>query len=225
MTSTATDFRPSTGWLALALAAACLAPAQAQQVFRIVGPDGKVTFSDRPPAAGTTGTAAGAANTAAGGGAGAAGGLAALPFELRQIVGKYPVTLYTSDNCAPCASARSLLTTRGVPFAEKTVSTADDNQALRRISGEASLPFATIGSQQLKGFSDVEWTQYLNAAGYPPSSLLPASYRTPAAVPLVRATEAPAGAPSAAAAPATVVVRPTPRAVEPPVSNPPGIRF
>ena len=33
----------------LLLAAACSFSAQAQQIFRIVGPDGKVTFSDRPP--------------------------------------------------------------------------------------------------------------------------------------------------------------------------------
>lgn len=224
MTSTATDFRSSSGWLALALAVACLAPAQAQQVFRIVGPDGKVTFSDRPPAAGNAGNAGAAAGVITGA-AGAVGGTAALPFELRQVVGQYPVTLYTSENCAPCASARSLLTTRGVPFAEKTVSTADDNQALRRISGDASLPFATIGSQQLKGFSDGEWTQYLNAAGYPPSSVLPASYRAPAAAPLVTVTAAPAVAASAAAASAAVVVKPAPRVVEPPVSTPPGIRF
>ena len=33
----------------LAAAASFGLPAQAQQVFRIVGPDGKVTFSDKPP--------------------------------------------------------------------------------------------------------------------------------------------------------------------------------
>jgi hypothetical protein len=50
---------------------------------------------------------------------------------------------------------------------------------LQRLSGDTSVPFATIGSQQLKGFSDVEWTQFLNAAGYPQTSVLPASYRPP----------------------------------------------
>ena len=226
MTSNAVNFWTPAAWLALAVVAGMPAPGQAQQVFRIVGPDGKVTFSDRQPAAssGTAGVSTGSAASAS------SATTAGLPFELRQVAGKYPVTLYTSDNCAPCSSGRSLLTTRGVPFAEKTVSTADDSQALQRISGETSLPFVTIGSQQLKGFSDAEWTQYLNAAGYPPSSVLPASYRFPAATPLVAVTAAPVAAAPASDATATgaAVKAPAARPVRPPANtndNPSGIRF
>ncbi|WP_139351933.1 glutaredoxin family protein, partial [Polaromonas sp. A23] len=166
-------------------------PSQAQQVYRIVGPDGKVTFSDQPPPATSK-----AKVTAAG--AGGAGGIstASLPFELRKVVGQYPVTLYTGANCGPCGSARTMLTARGIPFAEKTISTIEDQQALQRISGDSSVPFLTIGSQQLKGFSDAEWTQFLDAAGYPKSSVLPANYIQAAATPLV--TVAPAPAPTAA---------------------------
>ena len=228
MTSNTANFWAPRAWLALAVVAGTLASplAQAQQVYRIVGPDGKVSFSDRPPAASSATAGVNAANAAAASSTASAG----LPFELRQIAGKYPVTLYTSDNCAPCSSGRSLLTTRGVPFAEKTVSTANDNQALQRISGETSLPFVTIGSQQLKGFSDVEWTQFLNAAGYPPSSVLPASYRFPAATPLVAVTAAPAAAAPAsdAAASSAAVQAPAARPVRPPANtndNPSGIRF
>ena len=228
MTSNAVNFWAPTAWLALAVVAGTLASplAQAQQVYRIVGPDGKVSFSDRPPAASSATAGVSSANAAAASSTATAG----LPFELRQVAGKYPVTLYTSDNCGPCNSARSLLTTRGVPFAEKTVSTANDNQALQRISGETSLPFVTIGSQQLKGFSDAEWTQYLNAAGYPPSSILPASYRFPAATPLVVVTAAPAAAAPAIdpAATGAAVKAPAARPVRPPAStndNPSGIRF
>lgn len=168
--------------------------AQAQQVYRIIGPDGKVTFSDTPPPA----AAAGRVSTpATGGNAGAAG--TALPFELRQIASRFPVTLYTGANCEPCGAARNLLTGRGIPFTEKTVNSNDDAEALKRLSGETSLPFATIGSQQLKGFSDAEWSQFLTAAGYPAASVLPASYRAPAVTPLV-AVAPPASAASAPAA-------------------------
>ena len=85
----------------------------AQPVFRIVGPDGKVTFSDKPPAESNAKVTTAA--SASGGGAASA----SLPFELRQVAQKYPVTLYTGENCGPCQSARSMLITRGVPFAEK----------------------------------------------------------------------------------------------------------
>lgn len=213
--------------LAALVAAACgfgAAAVQAQQVFRIVGPDGRVTFSDKPPAEPT------AKATAGSGAAAGVSGAASLPFELRQVASKYPVTLYTSNDCGPCGTARAMLTGRGVPFIEKTVNSNEDIQALQRLSGENGLPFATIGGQQLKGYSDVEWTQFLDAAGYPKSSILPPSYRPPAATPLVAVAQVPAtnaqaegraasrANPAAAAAPAPVAPAPSP-------SNPAGIRF
>ena len=202
-----------------ALGAACIAGglAQAQQIFRIIGADGKVTFSDKPPASDAQG------KVTLGTGASGGGTATALPFELRQIAAKYPVTLYVSDNCTPCTSARSMLVARGIPFTEKTVSSAGDVQALQRLSGETSLPFATIGSQQLKGYSDSEWMQFLNAAGYPAVSVLPTNYRPPAATPLVAIAAAPAAAPTPASAP-TRQAGPAPSAA-PPVNNPAGIKF
>ena len=89
-----------------------------------------------------------------------------------------------------------------------------------RLSGENSLPFATIGGQQLKGFSDAEWTQFLNAAGYPATSVLPASYRQSAATPLVVV--------AAAQVTPTAPVRVAPAAQAAPApapANPSGIRF
>lgn len=192
---------------------------QAQAVYRVVGPDGRVTFSDKPPAASDKSTA-----TAAEGKPIGTGGGPALPFELRQVASKYPVTLYTSSTCAPCGSGRALLSSRGIPFTEKTVTTAEDAEALRRLSGESSLPFLTIGGQQIKGYSDSEWTQFLNAAGYPKTSTLPASYRNPAAMPLVAVQKAaPAAKPEEAPA-----NRAPAEPSRPPVdskSNPAGITF
>ena len=188
--TTAAAVLATAGWLTPAV--------NAQQVFRIVGPDGKVSFSDQPPPAASNAKAT-ASTGSAGTTSGAAGG--ALPYELRQIASKYPVTLYTSESCGPCGAARTLLAGRGVPFTEKTIASPEDIKALQRLSGDASLPFATIGGQQLNGFSDVEWTQFLNAAGYPAASKLPANYRQPAATPLVSVAAAPAPAPEAANTP------------------------
>ncbi len=195
------------------------AQAQAQTVYRVVGPDGKVTFSDKPPAASEQATATGAGGKPVGNGG------TPLPFELRQLASKYPVTLYTSNNCAPCGSGRTLLSSRGVPFTEKTVNTNEDSDALQRISGESSLPFLTVGSQQIKGYSDAEWTQFLDAAGYPKASVLPASYRAPAATPLVTVQKpAPAAKVEEAPTPRAAPAAPSRPAVAPP-SNPAGITF
>jgi glutaredoxin len=190
------------------------APALAQGVYRIVGPDGRVSYSDQPPPAANARPAA-----AAPGSAGPAS--PQLPFELRQISSRFPVTLYTSNECAPCNSGRNLLNARGIPYAEKTVGTNEDAEALKRLSGQVSLPLLTIGSQQIQGYSDGEWTQFLDAAGYPKQSALPTAYRRPAPTPLV-AVQAPTTAPK----PTTAQVQPSAAPpVEPPVTNPAGIRF
>ncbi|CAN5173417.1 hypothetical protein BH10PSE16_BH10PSE16_07170 [soil metagenome] len=196
---------------------------QAQQVYRIIGLDGKVTFSDRPPPPSVSNAKVSETTASAAGGEAFAG----LPYELRQVALKYPVVLYTSDNCVPCGAGRSMLTSRGVPFSEKTVSTAVDAEALQRLSGETSLPFLTIGGQQLKGFSDAEWTQFLNAAGYPKSSALPSSYRPPAPAPLVTVAAPTASASEGTEAKTGKTTTPAPRPVQPPatISNPAGIRF
>jgi len=218
MTSNAMKFAAAHALLVLA-AGVFPSLVAAQQVYRIVGPDGKVTFSDKPPPAASSGRV----TTSAGEGSRGVAS-ASLPFELRKVAVQYPVTLYTGDNCGPCGSARAMLSNRGIPFTEKTVTSFDDTQALQRLSGDNSLPFLTIGSQQLKGYSDAEWTQFLDAAGYPKSSVLPASYRQAAATPLVAVSTPPAasGAPRTAApsVPAAAPVTPGPTP-----DNPAGIRF
>lgn len=209
--------RPTLFTTVLACAALALAASTyAQTVYRIVGPDGKVSFSDQPP---PPASKARVTTTAPGGGGSAVS--ASLPFELKEIVQRYPVTLYTSANCSPCASARNLLTSRGVPFTERTVNSNEDAAALQNISGDASLPFGTIGSQQLKGFSDVEWAQYLDAAAYPKTSVLPASYQQPAPRPLVASKAA------AQPAPATPAAQAAPAQQQPinTSNNPRGIQF
>jgi glutaredoxin len=154
-------------------------PLQAQTIYRMVDPGGHVTFSDKAAAAAKSATALNAD------GRPTISSAVALPFELRLVAIKYPVTLYTSSGCAPCGSGRALLGGRGIPFTEKTVSTNEDAEALQRVSGGGSLPFLTIGGQQIKGFSESEWTQFLNAAGYPQASQLPIGYRNPDPSPLV----------------------------------------
>ena len=169
----------STALLALLTCLAGAVPqVQAQSVFRIVGPDGRVTFSDKPPAPAEKATKLDASGRA---GSGAA---SELPFELRTVVNTYPVTLYSGNNCEPCNNGRVLLTGRGIPFTERTVTTQQDGEALQKLTGEITLPFMTIGGQRLKGFQPNEWTEFLTAAGYPATSMLSASYRNPQPTPL-----------------------------------------
>ena len=199
----------------------------AQTIYRIVGADGKVTFSDKAPL--DLGKASTSNASAMAKAAPVASSDAGLPYDLRQVVNRYPVTLYSGPACVPCNSGRILLQGRGIPFTENTISTAEDGEALKRISGDNSLPFLTIGGQKIKGFSESEWTQFLNAANYPATSSLPANYRSPPPKPLVMAQK-PAASPvqsenQASSEEKTAAREPAPTqpAINP--SNPVGIKF
>lgn len=208
--------------LALVTALAALLPAlaSAQAIYRIVGPDGRVSFSDKPPV-----SADEKATALSSGGRSAAGGSGELPFELRQLISRYPVTLYTGDNCEPCNAGRSLLNNRGIPFSERTVKTPMDVQALQQLSGGATVPVLTIGGQRIKGFLNADWNQYLDAAGYSNSSRLPTSYRNPPASPLAPMSETPSASAQPAPPPPPVQEAAPPEPAAPSPNNPTGIVF
>ena len=172
-----------------ALLAGLAAVSQAQTVYRSVGPDGAVIFSDRPPPNSPPPSPAQPATAAP-----RAASSPGLPYALREIVGRFPVTLYTGTDCGPCSTGRALLQQRQVPFTERTISTEQDGKALQQLSGDATLPLLVIGRQQIKGFSDGEWKQYLDAAGYTGAVRLPAGYRNPEPAPLVATAKPPADA-------------------------------
>lgn len=195
--------------LVLALSSATL-PAWA--LYKVVQPDGSVTYTDRPPA-GTTGRITPV---------GRSGSVTdvpdvAFPADLRQAAQRYPVVLYTSVDCSACDSGRRLLAVRGVPYAEKRILSEEDAQALERLSGGRTVPSLTIGAQPVRGFSETDWTAYLDAAGYPRESRLPRGWQPAAVTPLVERALPPAAASRPAPPPADT------RAIEPVV--PGGLRF
>ncbi|MEO8805380.1 MAG: glutaredoxin family protein [Burkholderiaceae bacterium] len=181
-------------------------PSHAQ--YKVTGPDGKVTYTDRPPV-----SADGKVSSI-----NARGGASevSLPLDLRRAVSRYPVTLFVaSAACEPCDAGRQLLRQRGIPFNERQVQTPEDNDALERLSGGRDAPTLSIGSQILRGLSPETWASYLDAAGYPRESQLPPNYQYPAAAPVVARTPPPrAPEPASTQAPAAA-----------PAANPSGIKF
>lgn len=183
--------------------------------YKVIGADGKVTYTDREP------TVADGRVSALGGRAPAEAGQADLPFELRQVAAKYPVTLYTaSDACDPCAAARQLLKQRGVPFSERLVVNKQDSDALSRLAGSRDVPILMVGSQSVTGLNVDVWNSYLDAAGYPRDSRLPTSYQYRAATPVVDRREPAVARDAVSAGP----LAPQPPATAAP-SGPGGIRF
>jgi glutaredoxin len=190
-------------------------PATAQ--YKVVGPDGKVTYTDRPAPQTTAQPilrdGGGAANTAASPPA------PALPLALREPASRFPVVLYTTKDCAPCDRGRSLLRERGVPYREWQATPQTDASAWSRATGSDQVPTLKVGQQVISGFNFEAWNTYLTTAGYPTQSVLPPSFPVPVPQPLQAATRQEPRPPAEPPPPAAVAP------VEPPPPAPGGFRF
>ncbi|MFN3616790.1 MAG: glutaredoxin family protein [Aquabacterium sp.] len=196
-----------------AAAALLMLAGPAWALYKVVGPDGKVTYTDRPP----TAQANIPVSTVSGASGGDGANLTGVPFDVRQAAQRFPVQLYTTSDCSPCSSARQYLNRRGVPFVEFTVNGDADQVSFRQQFKVDALPLLRVGGKNMTGFNEQEWRSYLDAAGYPASSQLPSTYRQADARPW-----RPASRPGAATAESSRADTPP---AAPPVKPPPGIRF
>ncbi|HEX7645056.1 MAG TPA: glutaredoxin family protein [Burkholderiaceae bacterium] len=194
----------------LAIALLC-ATAGAQQMYKYVAPDGTVSYSDKPPPSTATKVEK---KTMAGGGS----SLDDLPYELAQAAKNSPVTLYTSQGCTPCDQGRKLLNDRGIPFVEKTITTAEDNAQFTKLAGTSTVPVLMVGRTKQAGFSVEQWNMALTAANYPTSNHMPKSHRNPAPEALV------APAPKVEAKPVEQAPAPAPAPTQEPGAQP-GFHF
>ena len=164
-----------------------LTSAQAQ-LYKWVAPDGTVSYSDTPPPSAVAKVERKSYSGSS--------SLADLPYELALAAKNNPVTLYTTKNCPGCDQGRQLLGSRGIPFSEKTVTTNEDNERVRQVSGGQQLPVLIVGRSKQVGFESGQWGSALTIAGYPTSNMLPKSYTNPspepAAPPAKTADTAPA---------------------------------
>lgn len=198
------------------------APQVVAQQYKWLGADGRVNYSDMAPAGNID------LLSRPKGSPEDARTQAALPYALRAAGEKYPVTLYTTRECAPCKAARDHLIQRGVPFSEMQLTTHDDAAAFKKLGFDgSSMPGLSVGRQNLTGYEMGSYDNLLDAAGYPKSSILPTQYSRPAARPLTEPKPVAEGAPQTLEAPArTAEVRPPALPSVPrPQSGDPNFRF
>jgi glutaredoxin 3 len=66
------------------------------------------------------------------------------------------VTVYTTDSCSLCVSAKTLLERRGIDYDEVNLARDADGRAeLQRVTGMFSFPQILIGEELVGGFSDL----------------------------------------------------------------------
>lgn len=158
----------------LGLALLLCAGGASAQMYKWVDANGKTHFTDKPPPA--------SARTSTLKSSGSATSGVQLPYALAQAARNYPVTLYTTSPCGGCDQGRVLLKARGIPFSEKTVSTAEDEQKLKEVTGSNNLPALMVGNAKSNGYQASAWNMMLNVALYPETKILPPAYQYPAAV-------------------------------------------
>jgi glutaredoxin 3 len=66
------------------------------------------------------------------------------------------VTVYTTDHCSLCISAKALLERRGIGYREINLARDPDGRIeLQRITGMFSFPQIVIGGEPIGGFSEL----------------------------------------------------------------------
>ncbi len=142
------------------LAGLMLLPAQAGEVFRWVDKAGAVHYGDEPPRDADDVERKKLSSEPSQN--------EDLPYETRVAQQNFPVTLYVTARCGGlCAQARALLNKRGIPFSEKVLRTKAEADALKELTGFVKVPVLAVGKTFLEGFREEQWTDELEAAGYP----------------------------------------------------------
>jgi glutaredoxin len=164
------------------------------QAYRWVDRDGKVHYTQTPPP--PDAKAVQKKNFRSG-----EVEVSKLPYATQLAAKNFPVTLYTSSDCAPCDRARALLVKRVLPFKEVSVATQQDADEMKKLSGRTEVPQLVVGAQVQIGFQESVINGLLDSAGYPSSgpSVPVEALRTPdspARPPAPAQPGAGAGAPS-----------------------------
>jgi glutaredoxin len=210
--------------LVLGLALALGAAPAAWAVYKVVGPDGSVTFTDVPPSSGDATLLSGqrAQRREPSPGTGDE-----LPPQLRKLEQQAPVLIYTAPGCKACDDGIQLLRQRGVPYSEKTIVSPQDAQAFKAFDPQLQVPLLSVAGVRLSpGFNAGAWNQALDSAGYPQHSELPKDYRFPIPQPLTGNAAAAPGLNAAAPGPAGRASPPQPSVAPPPDPRaPPGFKF
>ena len=150
-------------WMLFMLAASVPLAATAQQVYRWVDKDGKVTYSDTPPPTGAVQTPKLTGNQVE---------VDKMSFETKRAATNAPVILFSAESCKElCERARKFLGDRKIPYTETVAKTAEDIAAIsKRLGAELQVPAVLVGSRSVVGFESGQWSSALDSAGYPPAT-------------------------------------------------------
>lgn len=150
---------------------ALAAAAQAQPLYKVVGPDGKITYTDQPPADPKTATTMQIQS--------------APSTPLPESVLKYqaelqksmqnrlaaaktqdssgPPTLFSAAWCGYCTKAKAYLAAKRISFREVDIDTEDGARAYVEAGGKKGIPLLVAGGRRQQGFSEGSYDSFFAA--------------------------------------------------------------
>jgi glutaredoxin len=126
--------------------------ASAERLYRSVGPDGRVMYSDQPPSDSREVRTLDITNLPSTPVPGLKNS-AVRPPQTAASSGSDKVTLFAVNWCGYCKKAKAYLAEKRIPYREINTDTAEGKSAYRQAGGEGGVPLLLAGDKRLKGFS------------------------------------------------------------------------
>lgn len=144
--------RPALLLLALAF---CAQPVQAE-IYKVIGADGKVSYTDKDPQSATAKTEKLKIQTYAG-----APSVSSYNGSVRK------VTMLSAQWCGVCRQARAYMVSRKITFEEWDIDQSEFARSKMREVGAKGVPVILVGKQKMVGFSPEGLDDMLQKAGVP----------------------------------------------------------
>ena len=133
-------------------------PADAQPIYRWVDDNGRVQYTDKPPAGVKAKPVADRINSYSGPatvtGSASAGGT------------RPQIRMYSTDWCVYCRKAREYMARNRIRYTELDVEKSATAKAEYQHLGGRGVPVIFVGAQRMNGYSEEGFAQMLKAAGY-----------------------------------------------------------
>jgi glutaredoxin len=133
-------------------------PVNAQQIYRWVDADGRVQYTDKPPAGVKANPVPSRINSYSG--TPVVSGTASAGATRPEI------KMYATDWCGYCRKAREYFARQGIRYTELDVDKSAAARAEYQRMGARGVPVILVGTQRMNGYSEERLAAMLKAAGY-----------------------------------------------------------
>lgn len=158
--------------LACLLVVVVAATAHAETLYKVVGPDGRITYTDRPPADGKSTTTLRIVDAPS----------SPLPpsvlkyqaelqksmqnrlAQMKKMDSSDTPVFFSASWCGYCKQAKAYLQSRGISHQEIDIDTPDGGRAFFEAGGRQGVPLIIAGGKRQQGFSAGSYDSFFGAS-------------------------------------------------------------